>query len=91
MSANFQPRSPWVPSPQDKATHVPSTSVGNIQMKPKEINQKCAIEELEVSSPNKTLKSLPLTTPTPNVGVAAKTKLDFLVTLEAEGTKNQGQ
>jgi hypothetical protein len=31
-------------------------------MKPKEINQKHAIEELEVSSPNKTLKNLPLTT-----------------------------
>jgi len=51
-----------VPSLQDKATHVPSPSVGSIQMKPKEINQKHAIEELEVSSPNKTLKNLPLTT-----------------------------
>jgi hypothetical protein len=53
VSTNFQPRSPWVPSLQNKATHVPSPSVGNIQMKLEEINQKCAIEELEVSNKTK--------------------------------------
>jgi hypothetical protein len=58
-------------------------------MKPKEINQKHAIEDFEVSSPNKTLKNLPLTTL--SVGVVAKAKLDFLVILETKGTKNQGQ
>jgi hypothetical protein len=89
MSTNFQLGFPWVPSLQDKVTHVPNPSVGSIQMKLKEINQKRAIDELEVSSPNKTLKNLPLTTP--SAGVVAKAKLDFLVTSEEKGTNNQGQ
>lgn len=50
--------------------------MGNIHLKPIEVNCKCHIEDIEVSSPNKTLKNVAIEVP--KVDLASKSRLDFM-------------
>jgi hypothetical protein len=76
MSTNFDPEPSFhAPPPKEMMTN-PDPSVGSIHLKVIEVNHKCHIEDIEVSSQNKTLKNV--TVEAPSVDLTSKSRLYFV-------------
>ncbi len=65
----------FTPPPKEMITN-PTPSVGSIHLKPIKVNHKRHIEDIEVSSPNKTLKNVAIEAP--SVDLASNSRLDFV-------------
>jgi hypothetical protein len=76
MSTNFDFEPSFhAPPPKDMMTN-PNPSVGSIHLKVIEVNHKCHIEDIEVSSQNKALKNVAVEAP--SVDLTSKSRLYFV-------------
>jgi hypothetical protein len=76
MSTNFDLEPSFCTPPLKEMITNPNPSVGNIHLKPNEVNRKCHIEDIEVSFPNKKLKYVAIEAP--KIDLASNSRLEFM-------------
>ncbi len=76
LSTNFDLEPSFCTPPPKEMITNPNPSAGNIHLKLTEVNRKCHIENIEVSSPNKTLNNVVVEAP--KVDLGPNSRLDFM-------------